>query len=102
MQKNAVKELRKKGEEVSVESRKDPVSIKSIISEAINTKLENAIISGVSHATEDNDVGTHSHAQPTDASTIQSQGTRRKASAGSVGNFLSNKKLQISFKPNPN
>ena len=101
-QKEAVKELRRRGEELASGSQSDNASIKSMITEAVNARLEDAVISGVTNATNDN---TSHHQESSsssdiagDGSTIRTNGTRRKAPSGNVGDFLSNKKLQISFK----
>ena len=102
-QKDAVKELRRKGEEIAAGNQSDSVSIKSIITEAVNARLEEAVISGVANAASDNTNGnpdsSSSSEVPGDGSTIRTAGSRRKAPSGNVGDFLSNKKLQISFKP---
>ena len=74
-----------------------------MITEAVNVRLEEAVISGVSNAASDNANGhqdsSSSSEIPGDGSTICTVGSRRKAPSGNVGDFLSNKKLQISIKP---
>ena len=98
-QKDAVRELRRRGEELAAGMQADSVSIKSLISEAVSAKLEQAVINGVANATTDNDGEVRDTSSSNgDGSTIQSTGSRRKAPSGSVGDFLSNKKLQISYK----
>ena len=104
-QKDAVKELRQQGEAMAAVAS-DVTSIRSIVTQAVNDKLEAAVICGVANATEDNDMSTlvsttgSSSGGGTSGGSAVSAGTRRKAQAGNVGDFLSNKKLQISFKPN--
>ena len=104
-QKDMVKQLRKEGEAMAA-GNQDAMSIKSMVTQAVNEKLETAVVCGVTNATTDNDghspsvVIDDSTAGGSDYSTIQSTGTRRKAQSGNVGDFLSNKKLQISFKSN--
>lgn len=71
----------------------------------MNDKLEAVVVCGVANATGENaDLPNNcidiSAGGGSDYSTIQSIGTRRKAQSGNVGDFLSNKKLQISFKSN--
>ena len=103
-QKNAVRELRKKGEEIASGTNSDNASIKSMITEAVNARLEAAVINGVANAASDNTSanqdGSSSEEILGDGSTIRTTGSRRKAPSGNVGDFLSNKKLQITFKPN--
>ena len=74
-----------------------------MITEAVNARLEEAVISGVANAATDNVSGNNGSSSssevPGDNSTIRTTGSRRKAPSGNVGDFLSNKKLQISFKP---
>ena len=104
-QKEAVKQLRRQGEAMA-SSNTDTMTIQSLVTQAVNDQLEAAVICGVTNAT--NDGNNYSHTtQATesvtdggDYSTIQSNGTKRRAQSGYVGNFLSNKKLQISFKAN--
>ena len=75
-----------------------------MITEAVNARLEEAVISGVTNATSDNsnhqNEGSSSSDVVGDGSTIRTNGSRRKAPSGNVGDLLSNKKLQISFKSN--
>ena len=98
----AVKELRQQGEAMAASLQ---ASIDSLVTQAVQEKLEAAIICGVANATTDNDTLT----QATTASASMSAGEDRsgysggskcRAQSGNVGDFLSNKKLQISFKPN--
>ena len=105
-QKDAVKDLRRQGEAMAAASA-DSASIHSIVTQAVNDKLEGAVICGVANATGDNDAmtqltvpGNSSIGDGSDYSSTKSAGTRRKAQSGNVGDFLSNKKIQISFKPN--
>ena len=104
-QKEAVKQLRKQGEAMAA-ANTNIMTIQSLVTQAVNEKLEAAVICGVANATnETNDYSptaqiTESTTDGSDYSTIQSTGTKRKAQSGNVGNFLSNKKLQISFKSN--
>ena len=100
-QKEAVKELRQQGEAMaSVAS--DVASIHSIVTQAVNEKLEAAVVCGVANATEDNDLSTMKSTSGSSSGGCEGSqsGTKRSARAGNVGDFLSNKKLQISFKPN--
>ena len=55
-QKDAVKELRHRGEELAT-SNSDNASIKSMITEVVNARLEEAVINGVANATSDNTNG---------------------------------------------
>ena len=105
-QKDAVKDLRRQGEAIAAASA-DMASIHSIVTQAVNEKLEAAVICGVANVTGDNDAmtqltvpGNSSVGDGSDYSAAKSIGTRRKAQSGNVGDFLLNKKLQISFKPN--
>lgn len=104
-QKEAVKELRRRGEEMAATT--DVASIQSLVSQAIGEKLEAAVIAGVANATEDNEAdtlvstsGSSSGVGTAHSGLTTQSGTKRQAQAGNVGNFLSNKKLQISFKSN--
>ena len=85
----------------------DTASIQSLVTHAVNDKLEAAVICGVANATGDNDAvtqlsaaGISSIGDGSEYGSSKSAGTRRKAQSGNVGDFLSNKKLQISFKSN--
>lgn len=105
-QKEAVKQLRQQGEAMAA-AGSDALSIQSIVTQAVNEKLEAAVVCGVSNATNDNETyppaannSSQSGDGGSDYSTIHTAGSRRKAQSGNVGDFLSNKKLQISFKPN--
>lgn len=105
-QKEAVKQLRQQGEAMAA-AGSDAMSIHSIVTQAVNEKLEASVVCRVSNATNDNNVYSpttnssgHGGDGGSDYSTIHSAGSRRKAQSGNVGDFLSNKKLQISYKPN--
>ena len=104
-QKETVKQLRREGEAMAA-TNQDAMSIKSMVTQAVNEKLEAAVVCGVANATTENTnnspsiVVDDSTVGGSDYSTIQSSGSRRKAQSGNVGDFLSNKKLQISFKSN--
>ena len=105
-QKDAVRELRQQGEAMATAS--GAASIQSIVTQAVNDKLEAAVICGVANATNDNDTITHfstaGNSSGGDASgsgnDVSHQSVKRKAQSGNIGDFLSSKKLQISFKPN--
>ena len=104
-QKDMVRQLRREGEAMAA-TNQDAMSIKSMVTQAVNEKLEAAVVCGVANATAENTDNSPSGGIDdsvgggSDFSTIQSAGTRRKAQSGNVGDFLSNKKLQISFKSN--
>ena len=104
-QKDVVKQLRKQGEAMAAGAT-DTMSIHSIVTQAVNDKLESAVICGVANATDDNLTNLPrtgngiAGSDGSDYSTIHSAGSKRVAQSGNVGDFLSNKKLQISFKPN--
>ena len=104
-QKETAKQLRRQGEAMAA-ANTDLMTIQSLVTQAVNEKLEAAVVCGVTNATnEGNDYSpmaqvTESVTDGSDYSTIQSTGTKRKAQSGNVGNFLPDKKLQISFKPN--
>ena len=104
-QKETVKQLQRQGEAMAA-ANTDTMTIQSLVTQAVNEKLEAAVVCGVANATnEGNDYSPMTQTAETaidgsDHSTIQSVGSKRRAQSGNVGNFLSNKKLQISFKPN--
>ena len=100
-QKDAVKELRQQGEAMA-SAASDVASIHSMVAQAVNDKLEAAVVCGVANATEDNDLSTMKSTSSSSSGGCEGSqsGTKRSARAGNVGDFLSNKKLQISFKPN--
>ena len=104
-QKDMVRQLRREGEAMAA-TNQDAMSIKSMVTQAVNEKLEAAVVCGVANATAENTDNSPSGGIDdsvgggSDFSTIKSAGTRRKAQSGNVGDFLSNKKLQISFKSN--
>ena len=104
-QKDMVRQLRREGEAMAA-TNQDAMSIKSMVTQAVNEKLEATVVCGVANATTENTDNSPSGGIDdsvgggSDFSTIQSAGTRRKAQSGNVGDFLSNKKLQISFKSN--
>lgn len=103
-QREAVKELRRQGEAMAA-STPDAASIHSLVSQAVQEKLEAAVVCGVANATTDNDTLTHATTTTSSMSTGDGSGysggeLKRKAQSGSVGDFLSSKKLQISYKPN--
>ena len=105
-QKDAVRDLRKQGEALA-SATQDTASIHSLVTQAVNDKLEAAVICGVANATGDNDAMTQLSGNASSSvgggsefGSSGSSGTKRKAQSGNVGDFLSNKKLQITFKPN--
>ena len=97
-QKDAVRELRQQGEAMAAASS-DAASIHSIVTQAVNDKLEAAVICGVANATNDNDTITNGSTAGISSGDGSNQSGKRKAQSGNVGDFLSSKKLQISFKP---
>ena len=101
-QRDAVKELRQRGEAMAA-SATDVASIHSLVTQAVQEKLEAAVVCGVSNATNDNDALTQSTASMSagDGSGHSADfDNKRKAPAGSVGDFLSRKKMNISLRPN--
>ena len=99
-QKETVKQLRRQGEAMAA-ANSDTMSIQSLVTQAVNEKLEAAVICGVVNATNNSNdyspttVTNEFTANGSDCSTIQSTGSKKKAQSGNVGSFLSNKKLQI-------
>ncbi len=80
----------------------DAASIHSLVTQAVQEKLEVAVVCGVSNAMNDNDALTHSTASMStgDESGCSVDSSKRKAQAGNVGVLLSRKKLNISLRPN--
>ena len=84
----------------------DVASIHSLVSQTVNDKLEVAVIYEVANAMEDNkddtlmSTSSSSSGVSTFHSAISQSGNKCMAQAGNVGNFFSNKMLQISFKSN--
>ena len=101
-QKDTVKELRQQGEAMAA-AAPDAASIHSLVTQAVQEKLEAAVVCGVSNASNDNDAITQSTASTStgDGSGLSvGSSSKRSAPAGSVGDFLSRKKLNISLRPN--
>ena len=104
-QKDAVRKLRQEGEAMGTYAS-DIDLIHSMVTQSVNDKLEAAVTCGVMNAANDSDTITQSSTTESSyggdvgVSGDSHQSAKCKAQSVNVGEFLSNKKLQISFKPN--